>query len=250
MAGVTRGPCSALGHRRSQPLQGGGLAGQDGSFQKDDAQRLPRHVPSLGRAPLSPGTLALSPAAISDTVEGTVWLVTGDPQHPATLSRATQKQSEKINEVFCCSLTDARSPSQAPNGPGLPRARAPQPVPSRMQIPRESRAAVPAPRCRAGPRPQPPAQQKIIIPRNCRAGENKSRKDVKGGEDARCPAHGDSACQAELPHRTGQIPPLPGHPTTEQGDGESFSLIISHQRFTFKLFAAKELGAQPWLPMP
>lgn len=101
-------------------MQVGGLAGQDGSFQKDDAQRLLWHVPSFGRPPVSPGTLALSPAANSDTVEGTVCLVTGNPQHPATLSRATQKQSEKINKVFCCSLTDAPSPSQAPNGPGHP----------------------------------------------------------------------------------------------------------------------------------
>lgn len=95
LAWVTPSPCSALSRsprtaparrRISRAMET--LRPQDGSFQ-------PWQVPSPGSDPMSPGTLTLSPAALSDTAEGTLWLVTGDPQRPAALSRAMQKQSEK-----------------------------------------------------------------------------------------------------------------------------------------------------------
>lgn len=48
-----------------------------------------------------------------------------------------------------------------------------------MQTPWESRRAVPAPCSRASP-----SHDKRFLSQNRQAGENKSRKDVKGGEDA------------------------------------------------------------------
>lgn len=161
---------------------------------KDDARSRPRWVPSLGRNPPTLETLTRSPAAVSDTdTDTTVWLVTGDPQHPAALSRAMQKQSEKINEVLLCPLALQEQHEEGVRTLPEPRTKAskvsPKPVhpnliPSRIQTPRESGAAVPAPCRRARPRLRPQTRQKVIIPRNCWAGENKSRKDVKGGEDA------------------------------------------------------------------
>lgn len=164
---------------------------------KDNARRRPRQVPSPGKDLPFPGTLALSPAAVSDTAEGTVWLVTGDPQPPAALSRAMQNQSKKINEVLHCPLAlrerheeeagTLPEPCTEVSGSPWGQARAPQPGPFQAlwdANPVGQRVAVPAPCRRAGPGPQPQTRQKVIIPRNCRAGENKSRKDVKGGEDA------------------------------------------------------------------
>lgn len=86
---------------------------QDGSFQPRRGRMMPAAGHGGYRASAgihcpqrhSPGALQQfqTQQGGGDT-DTTVWLVTGDPQHPAALSRAMQKQSEKINEVLLCPL--------------------------------------------------------------------------------------------------------------------------------------------------
>lgn len=131
---VTPGPCSVLSHssmaaptrRRMSYAKETLSSGTTPSSRRAEGQCLSKDLP-FSR------THTLSPAAISDTAEGTGWLVTGDSQPSAAQCNSNQK---KTNEVLCCPLAPQEQHKEGVHtllGPckvsGLPQASAPQSLP-------------------------------------------------------------------------------------------------------------------------